>query len=1054
MNEALPEDEASRRRAPRWVGALLALAALAAPQAGRAAGPYDPEVPYLTLTTPRFLVSFPEGYGHIALRAADIAESAYPYMVRRYGWAPAGRISLIINDQTDFANGSATIVPNKVITVYVTAPTKVSGLEEYDDWLSTVIIHEMAHIFHLDMAFGLPWVGRLLFGKYVSMNMYNPAWVTEGLAVYEETVSSGSGRGRSTYVEMVLRAAALEDRFPSIDQGLRGYPHWPFSNIAYFFGGRFQLWLAERYGEEKLLEYHRTYATNPVPYVTAISAKLVFGETMEALWDAFAAEVKEDAERQAAIIARGPLPVTEPVRLTRHGGECLGPRITPDGQHVLYSTSSPVDGPRVRRMRLDGSGDEVLVNDTLSEAISFDPQGTAFYFQQAEINQRFYAHNSLLRYDIRRESFARMKLAEGADKKEFLAPSGSLRARDPDLSPDGELMVFVQSPYGANRLVLAEVEADGVSLTPRVLVPAEPDVEFSGPRFSPDGQRVAVSRFKGGRRDIVLYDLEGRVTELTRDRAQDTDPTWSKDGRYLVFVSDRAGAYNLYAYDLEAAELRQLTNVVTGAFQPSVSPDGATVVFRGYSADGFDVYATRFDPAAGLVVPLELEPTAERDIRERAWPPMRAGVPQIPPPAPFKDTPLPEALPEGWSIEPYSALSTLLPFNDNWNLFPSLQANEREIFGSLTHFGADARETHKYLLNVTYGSLTNFVGGAAGYSYDVLEPTFTVFGSANAVSYGGALLTEQSPAASCPHGDQPLDLEDGRRICYGAPGGIYNERQLRGALSIGLPVLQRHFISLSYIWEHRQALDPLPARTIASILPRAGNFSRVQLGYTYANVRAFPYSISLERGPSFSMALSALSKGLGGDYEEFLFSTEGRYYLDLPWRIPGLTNHVLATRLGFGFGLGPDRARTFRLGGVAGSSALTTTTDDFFGLRGLGLARLRGSGVVSGSTEYRAPLFRVDRGVGTLPFALRVVHAAAFADYGRVFSQLDADLFTDGFLDAFAVGVGGEVRADVILFWALPLSLRLGYAVPVKVPASSDPGLRAPGLYFQLGSLF
>ncbi|MCA9555281.1 MAG: PD40 domain-containing protein, partial [Myxococcales bacterium] len=1019
-------------------------------------------------TTPHFAVSFPEGYGHIALRTAQLAEEARPYMVARYDWEPAGRISIVLNDQTDYANGSATIVPNKVITIYVTAPTRVSGLEEYDDWLATVLIHEMSHIFHLDMAYGLPWLGRFVFGKYISMNAYSQAWVTEGLAVYEETVSTGTGRGRSSYVQMVLRAAALEDRFPPIDQGYRGYPDWPFSNVAYFFGGRFQLWLAEHYGEEKLMAYHRAYAANPIPFFTYLPAKLVFDTSLESLWLAFEEDVRAEAARDLSLIEGSTLAVTRPERLTTFGGQSVGPRVTPDGEYVVFSTSSPVDGPRVRRMRLDGTAQEVLLNDTLSEGVSFTPDGAAFFYQQAEINQRFYNHNNLFRYDVAKDEAKRVTLADEADEAEYLAPSGSLRARDPDVAPDGARIVFVQSPYGANRLVLAELVEGGEKVRPHVMVPAEPDVQLANPRFSPDGQRVAVSRFAGGRRDVVIYDLEGRlVREITRDRAQDTDPTWSPDGRWVVFSSDRSGVYNLWAYDVEQDELRQLTNLVNGAFQPDVTKDGRAVIFRGYTAEGFDVFRVPFAPEAGLVVARALEPEVALDTEERRWPPRHAGAPIIPPPAPFKGTPMPTELPEGWSIDDYSPLSTLLPFHDNWNLFPAFNANEQEIFFSLLHFGTDARYTHTYFLNGTYGTFTNFFGGAAGYTYDALEPTFSVAGFADAVAYNTRVFV---PAAGgCPYGGDVsvvnVTQADGSvvptSVCKGSRNGRYNERRLSARLSVGLPVLQRHLLSMSYVFEHRQSLDPVADDALISGgLPRSGRFARLSLGYTYANVRAFPYSISLQRGPTFGAAVSALSKGLGGDYEQILITSEGRYYVDMPWRTPGFTNHVLATRLGIGAGFGPDLAQLFRLGGVAGRSAITTTTDDFYALRGFVTSGLTGVGVISGSTEYRAPLFRVDRGIGTLPFVLRVVHAAVFADYGRVFDKISWDDLKAGWQSNLAVGVGAELRADVILFYGLPITARVGYAYPVVAP---DPILlstgelfdpKSPGFYFQLGSLY
>jgi hypothetical protein len=81
---------------------------------------------------------------------------------------------------------------------------------------------------------------------------------------------------------------------------------------------------------------------------------------------------------------------------------------------------------------------------------------------------------------------------------------------------------------------------------------------------------------------------------------------------------------------------------------------------------------------------------------------------------------------------------------------------------------------------------------------------------------------------------------------------------------------------MSYRFENRAPLDDIPENTVIIDQPAPGNYARVSLGYTYANVRAFPYSISLERGPSFGIALSAYSKGLGGDFEQFLVTAEGR----------------------------------------------------------------------------------------------------------------------------------------------------------------------------------
>ena len=64
-----------------------------------------------------------------------------------------------------------------------------------------------------------------------------------------------------------------------------------------------------------------------------------------------------------------------------------------------------------------------------------------------------------------------------------------------------------------------------------------------------------------------------------------------------MFASDRTGIYDVYAYELASQQLYQVTNVLGGAFQPAVSPDGKTLVYTGFPSEGFDLYTMAFDPA-------------------------------------------------------------------------------------------------------------------------------------------------------------------------------------------------------------------------------------------------------------------------------------------------------------------------------------------------------------------------------------------------------------------------------------------------------------------------
>jgi dipeptidyl aminopeptidase/acylaminoacyl peptidase len=65
--------------------------------------------------------------------------------------------------------------------------------------------------------------------------------------------------------------------------------------------------------------------------------------------------------------------------------------------------------------------------------------------------------------------------------------------------------------------------------------------QWANPRFSPDGQKIAMDISDGRQRDIWVYDVaRDTLTQLTFDAGLDTNPVWTPDGSRLVFTSDRA----------------------------------------------------------------------------------------------------------------------------------------------------------------------------------------------------------------------------------------------------------------------------------------------------------------------------------------------------------------------------------------------------------------------------------------------------------------------------------------------------------------------------------
>ena len=171
-----------------------------------------------------------------------------------------------------------------------------------------------------------------------------------------------------------------------------------------------------------------------------------------------------------------------------------------------------------------------------------------------------------------------------------------------DWSPDGANILIVGEAADRSRF-LATVSLEDKAL--RRLV----TLDWGAPRraeYSPDGRFIAYDSTKRGDSKIYLMSADGAEERVLVDSSgEDDSPLWTRDGRFLLFRSDRSGKWDLYALPMRHGEpageaVVVKSNLGAGTSLRAVTTEGQLVYFE--VVGGFDVaIAERIDSTATTV---------------------------------------------------------------------------------------------------------------------------------------------------------------------------------------------------------------------------------------------------------------------------------------------------------------------------------------------------------------------------------------------------------------------------------------------------------------------
>jgi hypothetical protein len=948
-------------------------------------GQVSPNLDWRTLKTRHFYVHFSPATEGIARRIAADAELAYVQLSKEMH-PPRGMIDVVVSDDIDLSNGSATPTPTNRIIVYANPPISESALRYTNDWAQLVITHELTHIFHLDRSRGVWALGQKVLGRAPLLfpNSYSPSWLTEGLAVYEESKLTGAGRIEGSEHRMIARAFAVDQHFPAIGNLSLAQPHFPFGETAYSFGSLFVDYLAETQGQGDIGVFVDKSAANLIPYLINIPAKQSFGETFSRGWKRY----QDSVVRSVSGAPEQPLENWR--QLTRDGAFVFAPRWLSDSS-IVYSGTPGRETFGAYRVGLDGKRARIGRRNSRSPNVLL-PDGTLLFSQLDFVDP----------YQQRSDLW----IQRGGREHQL---TFGQRLTSPDVRADGRI-VAVQITTAATRLVL--VSADGKRVTP--LTSGSYDEQWAEPRWSHAGDRIVASRWlRGNSSQIVVVDTTGRIVHTASSGISiEATPSWLADDRGILYSSDRTGIAQIYLERFsdphtfrDAATIR-LSNVGTGLFEPTPAPHGTRAASLFFRSDGYHLGVS---DCCDVVTAAASAGEAQRVDDYRAT--VQGEVLSAP------------ATDSGRATR-YSPWRTLVP--RYW--LPTIDAGidgGYRIGGSTS--GSDVVGRHAYTATIEFPTNNTGVVGDFLYQYRGLGvPTIQVDAGQDWESLQGIFSRQ---------GNLPLVGEVFRRTWTADVLSTWTRQRTRSTLA---------FTAGAGV-EHRSHVAT-PDNSLLAAIDSSGalgspTFPILIASTGFANYQRPILSISPEDGVQVTLTvLDRLRSGAAGHGAQSL-STVATTAIYKSLDLPGFAHHVLALRGAYGHA---DVHATgyYLVGGVSGSSFQIVPGyaigegRKIFPVRGFESGTLAGIRAFSGSAEYRIPLFLIGKSPGILPFFFDRSSLTLFGDYGtawcpsvrigrEVCNRAGQTNRTD------IASVGGELNLNLgVLSWDSPYRFRLGAVTP------------------------
>ncbi|HBE41425.1 MAG TPA: hypothetical protein DDW27_09515 [Bacteroidales bacterium] len=536
---------------------------------------------WLQIKTDRFKIIYPERYGHEGLEFARALDRAYTDMSSLYR-AGRFRIPVIIHNYTSQSNGYVAWAPKRM-EIYPTPEQNSIPLDNN----TQLAYHEMTHVFQMEsLNKGFSGAMSVLAGQQFPGVVASlvPLWYMEGDAVYNESVFSESGRGRSASFNKHLKAISLEKgKMYKYDKLLNGsYRH--FVPDHYQSGYQIVTWSRIKYDPNIWNKALKLTANAPflgdplnlsLVHNTRKTERMLARETFDTLSVIWRKEKDSNNPQTYSII--------NPPKGKKYINYYSPVKIAENTYAAIKTSLS--DPPAI--VIIDS-------NDRSEKKIQSPGYMYPFVISAARKILVWVEIQPDPRWDNR--NYSVIKLMDTRDRT-IRQLTWKSRYMSASISPDAKIIAATENTIN-NRNNLVLINAGTGKIIKSVPVPENAYLQKA--QWSDDGTKVCMISLTSKGEGILSFSLPDMSWEkLIPETPTDYQSAFIRHDT-LFFVSSESGTENVYAMTPDKKSF-MITNSTFGAIDPL--PDGGRIVFADYSSSGNNICYTDIISETGNISP-------------------------------------------------------------------------------------------------------------------------------------------------------------------------------------------------------------------------------------------------------------------------------------------------------------------------------------------------------------------------------------------------------------------------------------------------------------------